>query len=383
MAVDDSLDPAISNLLCSEDNSTCFDDGDLLECNDASVVAAVGSGISSFWAHTNNLNSLNLCPGFVFQSEETVRVMVEREREHLPKDDYLKRLRSGELDLSVRRDAIDWICKAHAHYGFGYLSLCLAVNYLDRFLSVYEIPRGKSWPGQLLAVACLSIAVKMEEIKVPQSVDLQVGEPKIVFEGKTIQRMELVLLSTLRWKMQALTPCSFIDYFLSKVTCEKQQQQQQQQPAEPFISKSIQLILSMIRSIVNYSVSIFGIDFLEFKASEIAAAVAISVSSELQAKDIDKAIADFSIVEGERVLKCVELIRDMNVSTSANKSAAFVPQSPVGVLDNNGCLSFKSDEITTVGSCPNTSNNSPNTKMNNKSDDGPSSNVAHEMRKGV
>ncbi|KAE9613345.1 hypothetical protein Lal_00027475 [Lupinus albus] len=344
------MDPDTSNLLCSEDNSTCFDD-------------VAGFGISTSWAHTN-LNSVNECPSFVFQSEETVRVMIEREREHLPRDDYFKRLKSRELDISVRREAIDWICKSHAYYGFGYLTFCLAVNYLDRFLSVYELPRDKSWTGQLLAVACLSIAVKMDEIKVPQSVDLQVGEPKFFFEGKTIQRMELLVLGTLRWKMQALTPCSFVDYFLGKITCEHQ-------PAELYISRSIQLILSIIE----------GIDFLEFKPSEIAAAVAIYVSKEIHAKDIDKAIVGFSIVEEERVLKCVEMVRDMNVYANLGNysSALFVPQSPIGVLET-GCSSFKSDELTT-GSCPNTSHDSSNTKMNNKLD-GPSTNgtfTTHEM----
>lgn len=43
--------------------------------------------------------------------------------------------------------------------------------------------------------------------------------------------------------------------------------------------------------------SIAGIDFLEFKPSEIAAAVAISVLRELQDQEIDKAITDFYIVE--------------------------------------------------------------------------------------
>ncbi|OIV93042.1 hypothetical protein TanjilG_20704 [Lupinus angustifolius] len=339
---DDSLDPATSSLLCCEDNSTCFDDDDL-EFNDV-----VGSRILPFWAHTN-LNSFNQCPSFVLQSEETVRVMIEREREHLPRDDYLNRLRSGDLDMSVRREAIDWICKGHAYYGFGYLTFCLAVNYLDRFLSAYELPRGKSWTGQLLAVACLSIAGKMDEIKVPQSIDLQVGEPNFFFDGKTIQRMELLVLCTLRWKMHALTPCSFIDYFLSKITYEKQ-------PTKPFISTSIQLIVSIIR----------GIDFLEFRPSEIAAAVSIYVTREAQAKDIDKAIVGFSIVEEERVLKCVELIRDLSFNVSANLGssnnyAPCVPQSPVRVLDTR-CLSFKSDELT-LGSCPNTSLNIPDTKM--------------------
>ncbi|KAJ1404149.1 cyclin-d4-1-like protein [Sesbania bispinosa] len=106
----ESFDSATSNLLCSENSSTCFDDD--LECNGLD-----GSGTSPSWDHTNLNSDQCLSLGshgsqsftcFMVQSEETVRVMVKREREHLPRDDYLKRLRSGDLDLSVRREALDW-----------------------------------------------------------------------------------------------------------------------------------------------------------------------------------------------------------------------------------------------------------------------------------
>lgn len=38
-----------------------------------------------------------------------------------------------------------------------------------------DLQRGKIWTIQLLAVACLSLAVKMEEINVLLTVDLQVN----------------------------------------------------------------------------------------------------------------------------------------------------------------------------------------------------------------
>ncbi|KAE8697372.1 Cyclin-D4-1 [Hibiscus syriacus] len=195
---------------------------------------------------------------------------------HLPGYDYLKRLRTGDLDLSARKQAIEWICKASAYFSFGHLSICLSINYLDRFLSMYSLPRDKTWAIQLLAVACLYIAAKMEETMVPSSVNLQVGEPKFVFEAKTIQRMELLVLSTLKWRMLVLTPCSFIDYFLSKLCND-------QYPSSTLISRSLQLILNTIR----------GIDLLEFRPSEIAAAVAVSISRETQGFTIDKAISSF------------------------------------------------------------------------------------------
>lgn len=47
---------------------------------------------------------------------------------------------------------------------------------------------------------------------------------------------------------------------------------------------------------------IAGIDYLEFRPSEIAAAVAVSVLKELQAIEIDKAIIDLLVVEKVRLL---------------------------------------------------------------------------------
>ena len=45
----------------------------------------------------------------------------------------------------------------------------------------------------------------------------QVGGSKFVFEARTIERMELLVLTTLGWRMQAVTPFSFIDHYLRKI----------------------------------------------------------------------------------------------------------------------------------------------------------------------
>lgn len=46
------------------------------------------------------------------ESEEFIKEMVEKEKQHLPSDDYIKRLRSRDLDLNVgRREALNWIWK--------------------------------------------------------------------------------------------------------------------------------------------------------------------------------------------------------------------------------------------------------------------------------
>ena len=73
-----------------------------------------------------------------------------------------------------RHDAVRWICKVCAFYGFTALTTVLAVNYFDRFVTSLRFQRDKPWMTQLTAVACLSLAAKMEETQVPILLDLQV-----------------------------------------------------------------------------------------------------------------------------------------------------------------------------------------------------------------
>ncbi|XP_056857180.1 cyclin-D3-3-like, partial [Raphanus sativus] len=96
-----------------------------------------------------------------------------------------------------RENALGWIFRVKSYYGFSSLTALLAVSYFDRFVTSRKFQTDKPWMSQLTAVACLSLAAKVEEIRVPLLLDLQVGEARYVFEAKTIQRMELLILSTL------------------------------------------------------------------------------------------------------------------------------------------------------------------------------------------
>lgn len=91
--------------------------------------------------------------------------------------------RGGSCDLIsdgflclARKEAVEWVLRVKAHYGFNALTSVLAVNYFDRFTSSLKFQRDKPWMGQLAAVACLSLAAKVEETQVPLLLDLQVCE---------------------------------------------------------------------------------------------------------------------------------------------------------------------------------------------------------------
>jgi len=94
---------------------------------------------------------------------------------------------------------------------------------------------------------------------------------------------------------------------------------------------------------------------LEFKPSEIAAAVATYVVGEFQAIDSSKSISTLMQYIGkERLLKCVEKVQEMCVFTAKDSNASSVsslPQSPMGVFDTL-CFRYKlcDDNSAGVGS---------------------------------
>ncbi|KAI7986230.1 Cyclin-D3-1 [Camellia lanceoleosa] len=134
--------------------------------------------------------------------------------------------------------------------------------------------------------------------------------------------MELLVLSTLKWRKQAVTSFSFIDNLLRKINAG--------------------IVLLRLTNDSGWEFNV-EIDFLEFKHSEVAAAVTISVARETQTVDTEKAIS-FLIqhVEKERMIKFVKLINESSLASGSMKgpsgSVPSVPQSPIGVLDA-ACLS--------------------------------------------
>ncbi|XP_076915902.1 cyclin-D3-1-like [Bidens hawaiensis] len=117
----------------------------------------------------------------------------------------------------ARKEAVAWILKVKACYGFTPLTAILAIDYLDRFLSGLHFQNNKPWMIQLVAVSCLSLAAKVQETHVPLLINLQVVDTKFLFEAKNIQKMELLVMSTLKWRMNPVTPISFLDHIVRRL----------------------------------------------------------------------------------------------------------------------------------------------------------------------
>ncbi|KAF7000044.1 hypothetical protein CFC21_015994 [Triticum aestivum] len=320
---------ASSTLLCGEDSNSVLGLGGCGGGGGDGEVAGAGRG----------LGFLDVGAVFPVDSDEVMRALVEKEVDHRPKGGYVERLGHGGFESSWRKDAMDWICKVHSHYNFGPLTLCLSVNYMDRFLSSFDLPHDKSWMQQLMSVACLSLAVKMEETVAPLPVDLQVCDEYYAFEPRNIKRMELIVMETLKWRMHSVTPFSFLCYFLDKFNEGKP-------PSYMLVSRCAELIVATVK---DYR-------FLSFRPSEIAAAVVLWALAENQVIGFSSALAASEIpVNKEMIAGCYALLVKKRGNFSASLSA---PLSPIGVLDVP-CFSFRNDD-TTPGSSPSNNNSNSN-----------------------
>ncbi|TVU46709.1 hypothetical protein EJB05_06287, partial [Eragrostis curvula] len=318
----DEREFSTSSLLCDESIESIFgfDDGEgeTPECN-------TDLDFSSF-------------AGLSLESDEleVVGSLIDQEREQLSgiaTGQYLERLNSGGIESSWRTAAIEWIGKVQAHHNFGPLCICLAVNYLDRCLAI-NMPENKPWAQELLSIACLSLAAKMEETVVPHYLDFQVLNPKHFFETKSIERMEFHVLRSLDWRMNAVTPFSYIGYFADKFN-----------EGNPLTSECVSRCTELILGTLKET------RFLQFRPSEIAAAIVLSAVADLHALDFSSALLASEVpVDKENVRRCHEVMQEVALVKNTNSNVSpSIPKSPSGVL-NASLFSFATDDTQTPGS---------------------------------
>lgn len=76
----------------------------------------------------------------------------------------------------------------------------------------------------------------MEECEVPALSEYHVDEYS--FEGNVIQRMELLVLNTLEWKMSCATPFTYLNYFTTKFCGQFRHKE--------LINRAVELILAVM-----------------------------------------------------------------------------------------------------------------------------------------
>ncbi|KZV22963.1 hypothetical protein F511_38314 [Dorcoceras hygrometricum] len=219
----------------------------------------------------------------------------------------------------ARLDAIKWILDAKGLFGFHSSTAYLSMIYFDRFFSRRWIDDEKLWAIRLLSVASLSLAAKMEECEVPGLSEYHTDEYN--FEGHVIQKMELLVLNTLEWRMSYATPFAYLNYFTTKFCGEFRHKE--------LITRAIDLLLAVMEEI----------DVSEHRPSVIAAAAVLAAYDIQLTKKLFEikinAIPSWGHLEKENTFSCYSLLQ---------KIAMLKSNTPISNISGNS-LSTNSSSI--------------------------------------
>ncbi|KAJ6812389.1 cyclin-D2-1 [Iris pallida] len=269
-------------------------------------------------------------PSFPDDSDESIAELLGGASDYLPGSAYSARLRSLSLDPSARADSAGWMLKVNDYFHFQPITAYLAVNYLDRFLAAHRLPEAKGWAMQLLSVACLSLAAKMEETLVPSLLDLQVeGTARFIFEPRTVCKMELLVLTALNWRLRSVTPFTFVDFFAFKVD-----------PTGTYSGYLVSCATKIVLATVH------DIEFLDHCPSSVAAAAMIYAVEEtpgLALIDSESAMAWCIGLTKEGIANCYRLMQEV-METKQRNPQVTLPQLRVTNMNSEASTSSSSSD---------------------------------------
>lgn len=286
--------------------------------------------VEESYYNSNSNNKPNPFPMLLEQDlywdDEELSSLFSKEKQN----ELFDNLKTDPNLAGARREAVEWMLKVIEHYSFSTLTAVLAVNYLDRFLFSFQFQQGKPWMTQLIAVACLSLAAKVEETQVPLLVDLQVDLSRYVFEAKTIKRMEILVLSTLQWKMNPVTPLSFLDYITRRLGLKDHL-------CWEFLRRCEHILLSVLSDsrLMSYLPSVVATATMLHVVNTVEPCLIVQYQNQL--------LGILGIDKQDKVDECCKLILELATLGHGNQSNkrkfGSIPSSPKGVMD----MSFSSD----------------------------------------
>ncbi|KAJ9690252.1 hypothetical protein PVL29_012750 [Vitis rotundifolia] len=265
---------------------------------------------------------------------DTVSALFDSESDHMASQIFLRSFHAE----SLRREAIALILQAQYSCNLDNFISYLAVNYVDRFISKKEVPEEKPWILRLLVISCLSLAAKMKKIDFSYS-DFQRDEG-FIFDAQRIQRMELLILSTLNWRMRSITPFSFVYFFISLFELK-----------DPALTKALK-----DRATELIFKARDEIKLLEYKPSIIAASALLCASYELfplQFSSFKAAISSCEYINQESLNNCYHVMEEM-VTNEWDEyifdAAVSSTKTPICVLDRHykNSVSEKSNTANTL-----------------------------------
>ncbi|XP_043939297.1 G1/S-specific cyclin-D2-like [Protopterus annectens] len=135
--------------------------------------------------------------------------LLEVEERYLPSASYFQRVQK-HLQPHMRKTLVNWMLEVCEEHSSEAEVFPLAVNYLDRYLSVISTDKTQL---QLLGAACLLLASKFKETK-PMSIEELCTYSDYSICEQELKAMELLVLNKLKWDIAAVTPSEFLPHIL-------------------------------------------------------------------------------------------------------------------------------------------------------------------------
>ncbi|KAH7431748.1 hypothetical protein KP509_08G064300 [Ceratopteris richardii] len=312
-----------------------------LLCYEENISSPLASDFTDFtWLSTSpeTISHVHSSTPMFFLDEDKLSIpfLLSKQEEYKPDPRYAKDLAANKTLSEARSNAACWMIKAHFSHKFTPTTVAMAMNYLDRYLQKRLDLPWRPWMMELLSVACLSIAAKMEEVEVPALLDLQFEGLSHLFQPKTVQRMELTILSEIGWKLRCVTPFTFIDKAINHLEANRHLKQ-------ALILRVSELLLGAIS----------GSDFLRFDYSVLACTTMFFAFEELiphRSAELKISLLQYVPIDEEKSKECCALMESLVVDpvyTSLSLAACSTksPLSPKTVLSPyEDCSSLESCE---------------------------------------
>ncbi|KAM2045456.1 hypothetical protein ACFX1T_009644 [Malus domestica] len=263
--------------------------------------------------------------------EQALTICMEKEISYMPEPNYLENLSSNNLVIA-RLKCIQWFIKSAGRLNLSLGTVFYAANYLDRFISMNHCTGWKYWMVELVSVACLSIANKFGDTCNPSLLELQMEDLDHSFEPSTIQRMEMMVLNALGWRLASTTAYSYLELLEWILDSLKPQLH------EKLIGRLNKLLLGAISDskLLDFRPSVVAISALRCSLDKIQLSEAISDNAYLTCLT--------SLLDHDQkceLVKCHMMMEEQYSSVDcldnlrAHRDFHYCPSSPTTVLLKN------------------------------------------------
>jgi len=188
------------------------------------------------------------------------------------------------LSPQMRSILLDWLMDVCEAYNMHRETLYLATDFLDRYLALqHNILKHHL---QLIGITCLFIAAKVEEIY-PPKLNIFAYVTDGACTEQEILDMEIVIMTTLKWKLTPITPASWVNIFLQILSVTPQSKLQNlhylrsravRQPPSPPESEDMSLVApsysgtDYVRALRIIDLTILDLQSFKYSYAALAAA---------------------------------------------------------------------------------------------------------------